>query len=122
MCLNDVSTENLACANTTVVWTLRSWVAAFGPTIWPSVRIQNSVFLLQTEPRLVFGVGFHQPLTLVTIIEFVGASIGIPSLGHDQDVVATTERIGKDGDGANVDIGIVAWGLTGRRTIEVPFR
>ncbi len=70
----------------------------------------------------MFGVGFHQPLTLMTIIEFVGASVGIPCLGHDQDVVATTERIGEDGDGANVDIGIVARGLTGRRTIKVPFR
>lgn len=122
MGLDNVSTEDLARADTAVVWSLRSWVSALGPAVWPSICVEDSVFLLQTKPGLMFGMGFHQPLTFMAIIEFVGASIRIPGFGHNQDVVATTERIGEDGAGANVDIGVLAGSLAGGRTIEVPFR
>ena len=121
MGLHDISAEHLASSNTTVVRALRGWIAALGPTIRPIVSPEDAVFLLQTKPRLVLGVRFHQPYGFVAIIELVWGSIGIPGLSHDQDVVATTERIGKDGYGADVHIGIVAWSLAGGRPVEVPF-
>ena len=58
----------------------------------------------------------------MTIVELVGAAVVVPGLAHDQDIIATTERIGKDGNRAKVDIGIIARSLTTRRPIEVPFR
>ena len=58
----------------------------------------------------------------MAVIEFVGATVMVPGLAHDEDIFATTERVGKDGHGAKVDIGIVTRSLATRRTIEIPFR
>lgn len=113
MSLDDVPAENFASANTAVVWSLRSWIATLGPAIWPSIRAKDGVLLLQTKPWLVLGISLHQPHGLVAVVVLVGGPIRIPGLGHDQDVVATSERIGEDGDGANVDIRVVAGRLTG---------
>ena len=49
----------------------------------------------------------------MTVVVLVRASIGIPSLAEDKDIWAKTEGIGIDGDGANVDIGVVTGCLTG---------
>ena len=57
----------------------------------------------------------------MAVVEFVRSSIVVPGLAHDEDVVATAERIGIHGNGAEVDIGVVAGGLAGRGAIEVPF-
>ena len=122
MGLDNVSTEDLAGADTAVIWSLRGWEATLGPAVWPSICVEDGVFLFQAKPRHMLGIGFHQPLTFMTIVVFVGGSIGIPGLGHHQDIVATTERIGEDGAGANADIGVLAGGLAGGRTIEIPFR
>jgi hypothetical protein len=67
------------------------------------------------------GVGLHQTVGIVTVVELVGASIGIPGLAKNEDVVTLTERIGVVGNGAKVDIGVVTGGLGSGRTIEVPF-
>lgn len=58
----------------------------------------------------------------MAVVKFVGASIWVPGLAHDDDVGFQTERIRVDGNGANVDIGVVACCLTGRRAIKVPLR
>lgn len=58
----------------------------------------------------------------MAVVELVGASIRVPGLAHDDDVGFQTEWIRVDGDGANVDIGVVTWSLTGRGAIEVPLR
>lgn len=47
----------------------------------------------------------------MAVVELVGGSIGIPGLTEDEDVVTETEGIGEDGDGAQVDIGVVTGGL-----------
>lgn len=113
MSLNNVSAEDLASTDTAVVWALGSGVASLGPAVWPAIRAKDRIFLFQTKPRLMLGIGLHQAFAFVSVVELVGGSIRIPGLGHDQDVVASTERIREDGDGANVDIGIVAWRLAG---------
>jgi hypothetical protein len=65
-------------------------------------------------------VGLHQLGSLVTVVELVGAPIRIPGLAQDEDVVPLAEGIREDGDGANVDIGVVAGRLAGGGTVEVP--
>ena len=119
---NDVTAEDLAGTDTAVVWSLRSRKTILRPAVWPVVGAKESVFLLETEPGLMLFVSVHQPSSLMTIIELVGAAVMVPGLAHDKDVVATTERIGEDGNGAKVDIRVIARSLTTRRSIEVPFR
>lgn len=114
MGLNDVSAEDFASANAAVIWSLRGWVAHLGPAIWPAIGTKDGVLLLKTKPRFVLGIGFHQPHGLMTVVELVGCSIRVPGLGQNKDVIATSERVGEDGAGANVDIGVVAWSLTSR--------
>lgn len=110
---DDISAVDFAGTNTTVIWSLRAREAALGPTIRPAIRAKKSVFLLETKPWLVLGIGLHQSSGFVTVIELVGASIGVPGLTQDQDILTATERIGKDGTRADVNIGVVPRGLTG---------
>ncbi len=122
MCLNDISAVNLPSAHTTVVWPLRSRESTLGPTIRPIKVIQKSILLLETEPDIVLCIGLHQPIGLMAVVVLVGASIGIPGLAQDKDVFAETEGVGIDGDGANVDVGVVTGSLTSGGAVEVPFR
>jgi hypothetical protein len=57
----------------------------------------------------------------VTEVELVGAAIGIPGLAEDEDVVTLAEGVGEDSAGTEVDIGVIAGGLAGGGTVEVPF-
>jgi hypothetical protein len=86
--LYNVTAVDSASANTAVVWALRARVAVLGPAVWPAVNTEQGVFLLKTKPDFVLGVGFHQACGLVAVVEFVGCSIRIPGLAHDQKVVA----------------------------------
>jgi len=120
VCLDDISAEDLSGTNTTVVWAL--WA---GETVcWPAVRsighIEKSVLLLQTEPWLVLLVGLHKLCALVTVVVLVWSSIGIPALGDHQDVWGAAKWIREDGDRAEVYVGVVSGGLTGRTSVEVP--
>lgn len=94
------------------------------PAKGPVVEVQKSVLLLQTEPRLVSGVLLHQLGALVSVVELVRSSIGHPALGQNEDIVAAlgAEGIGVNGNGLQVDIGVVARGLAGGGTVEVPLR
>jgi hypothetical protein len=65
-------------------------------------------------------MGLHQAGGIVTVVELVGASIGIPGLAENEDVVTLAEGVGEDGDGAEVDIGVVTGGLASGGTVEVP--
>jgi hypothetical protein len=56
----------------------------------------------------------------MTVVVLVGASIGIPGLAEDEDVVTLAEGVGVESNGAKVDIGVVTGGLVGGGTIEVP--
>lgn len=121
MSLDDVTAVDLAGTDTAVVGTLGTGETATGPAVGPSVSAEESVLLLETEPEALVGVGLHQTVGVVTVVELVGASIGIPGLAKNEDVVTLTERIGVVGNGAKVDIGVVTGGLGSGRTIEVPF-
>ena len=119
--LDNVSAVDPACPDTTVIRTLRTGETALGPAVWPTIRTQKSVFLLETEPEMVFGVGVHQSLGLMTVIELVGASIRIPCLAKNEDVLAATERVWVFRDRSDVDVRVITWRLASRRTVKVPF-
>lgn len=56
----------------------------------------------------------------MAVVGLVRGAVVVVGLGHDQDVVTTTEGVLENGSGAEVDIGVVAGGLVRRRAIEVP--
>ena len=111
--LDNVTAVDTAGADTAVVWALRGRVAVLGPAVWPTIQAKQGVFLLETKPDFVLGVGLHQPSGLVAVVEFVWRSIGIPGLAHDQDVGFQADGIRIHGNGADVDIRVVTRGLTG---------
>jgi hypothetical protein len=118
--LDDVTAVDLAGTDTAVVRALRTGETALGPAVGPTVGSQQGVFLLQTEPELVLGVGLHQLGSLVTVVELVGSAIGVPGLAEDEDVVTLPEGVGVDGNGADVDIGVVTGGLASGGAVKVP--
>lgn len=65
-------------------------------------------------------MGLHQLGRLVAVVVLVGGAIGVDALGEDEDVLAKAEGITEDRYGLEVDVGVLARGLAGRRTIEVP--
>jgi hypothetical protein len=119
--LDDITAVDLAGTDTAVVRTLGTGETATGPAVRPSISTEESVLLLQTEPEALTGVGLHQTVGFVTVVELVGASIGIPGLAEDEDVVTLAEGVGVVSDGAKVDIGVVTGSLVGGGTVKVPF-
>lgn len=120
MRLDNVTAVDLAGTDTAVVRTLGAGETALGPGVWPAVGAEDGVLLLQTEPELVLGVGVHQALGLVAVVELVGAAIGVPGLAEDEDVVTAAEGVREDGHGADVDVGVVTGGLAGGGAVKVP--
>jgi hypothetical protein len=118
--LDDVTAVDLAGTDTTVVRTLGTGETATGPAIRPPISTEESVLLLQTEPEALVSIGLHQTVGIVTVVILVGASIGVPGLTEDKDVVTLAEGVGVESDGAEVDIGVVTGGLGGGGTVEVP--
>lgn len=119
--LDDITAVDLAGTDTAVVGTLGTGETATGPAVRPPISAEESVLLLKTEPEALVGVGLHQTVGFVAVVELVGASIGIPGLAEDKDVVTLAEGVGVVCDGAKVDIGVVTGGLVGGGTVEVPF-
>lgn len=120
--LDDVSAKDLSGTNTTVVWTLGTGETVGRPAIRSIGHIEKSVLLLETEPWLVLLVGLHELGSFMAVVELVWSSIRVPALSNNQDVWVTTEGVGEDSNGSEVNIGVVAWCLASRATIEVPLR
>jgi hypothetical protein len=66
-------------------------------------------------------VCLHELGSLVTVVELVGSSIGIPTFGQDQNIWGATKRIREDSNRSEIDVRVVAWSLSSGGTIEVPF-
>lgn len=118
--LDDITAVDFAGTNTTVVGALGTRETTLGPSVRRSKLVKQGVLLLKTEPGLHVLVGLHELCALVAVVELVGGSIGVPALGENEDVVTATERVGEDGDGAEVDVRVTAGGLVGGRAVEVP--
>ena len=102
--LNDISAVDLASSYTTVVWSLRAWETLLGPAIRSAVKTKEGVFLLQTKPWLLLGIGLHEPGAVMTVVELVGCAIVVPTLAEYEDVIAATEGIGEDFNRSEVDV------------------
>jgi hypothetical protein len=119
--LDDVTAEDLAGTNTAVVWALWSGETVDWPSVWSVGHIKKGVFLLKTEPWLVFLVGLHELSSLVAVVELVWGSVGVPALAENEDVWGAADWVMEDGNGSEVDIRVVARCLPSRRTVKVPF-
>jgi hypothetical protein len=102
--LDEITAEDLAGADTTVVRALRSGESVLGPAERPAVDIEEGVLLLKTEPEALAGVGLHEEGSVVTEVEGVGLAIRHPGLAHDEDVGLAAEGVVVDSNGAKVDI------------------
>lgn len=102
--LDDISTVDLASSYTAVVWSLRSWETLLGPAIRSAVKTKEGVFLLETKPWLLLGIGLHETGAVMTVVELVGGAIVVPTLAEYENVIAATEGIGVDFDRSEVDV------------------
>ena len=121
VCLNDISAIDLASTHTAIVRSLWSRETTLRPAIRPTIKTQEGIFLLETKPGFLACIGFHEPSSFVAIVELVGGAIMVPCFTQDQDVLASTERIGVDRYRTEVNIRVVARGLAARGAVEVPF-
>jgi hypothetical protein len=55
MSLDEISGKDLAGSHSTVVRTLRSGETALGPTVRGTIRVEESVLLLESEPGFVLA-------------------------------------------------------------------
>lgn len=114
MRLDDITAEDLASADTTVIRALGSRVPVHGPPIWAIRHVKQGVLLLQAKPRLLGLVRLHQLRRLVAVVVLVWGSIRVPALAQNENVGVTTHWVGENGDGAEIDIRVATGGLTGR--------
>lgn len=120
VCLNNVSGENLAGTDTTVVRTLGSGETVLGPSDRVISLVEHGVLLLDSEPDDLLLVSAHKLGALMSVVELVGGTVVVPALGEDNDVLASSERIRVDGGGSEIDIRIVAGSLVCGGTVKVP--
>lgn len=118
--LDNVSAEDLAGTDTTVVRTLRSGETVLGPAVGPAVDVEEGVLLLETEPELLLLVLLHEDSGGVTEVVLVRLSVAHPGLTHDENVGSATEGVIVDRDRAKVDIRVVTRSLASRGTVKVP--
>lgn len=100
---------------------MRSGETTLGPTVRGTVSVEEGIFLFKTEPRNFLLGLLHHLRSVMAVVGFVWSAIVVVALGEYKDVITATEGIFEDGRRTEVDIGIVAWGLIGGRTIEVPY-
>src|SRR5437588_8549538 len=65
--LNNVTTVNLAGSDTAIVWSLRARETSLWPPVRVSIKVEESVLLLQSKPRLLVLMGLHNLRTLMTM-------------------------------------------------------
>jgi hypothetical protein len=119
--LDNVTAEDLAGADTTVVRALGAREAAHRPAVGPTVHVEEGILLLEAEPRLLLLVVRGELIAFVAVVVGVRRAVGIPALTDHQDVRGQTEGVWEDRHRAQVDVRVVARGLPGRRAIKVPF-
>ena len=102
--LDDISAVDLAGSYTTVVRSLRPRETLLGPAIRSAVKTEEGVFLLETKPWLLLGVGLHEAGAVMSVVELVGGAIVVPTLAEHENVIAATEWIGVDFDRSEVDV------------------
>jgi len=121
MSIHHITSKRLSSSITTVVRALGCRESILGPSVNPSKLVQHGVLLLKTEPGFLLLVLLHDEGGVVAEVVGVGLAVRHVGFAHDEDVVAAAEGVGVDGAGAEVDVGVVAWGLGGGGAVKVPF-
>ena len=68
MCLDDVSSVDFVGTDAAVIRPLRPWEAALRPAKGLSVNVEERVFLLNAEPRVLISRHIHQLFAFVAMI------------------------------------------------------
>jgi len=98
--LDEITRKDLSSSHPTVIRTLRTRESHLGPTIDLSIGIKQGVFLLETEPRFfVFG-GIHDFLTAGSVVGVIGGAVVVVTFAENEDVLAASEGVFKNGGGA----------------------
>ena len=74
--------------DTAVVRTLGTWETALWPTVGSTLVVEQSVLLLDTEPRDVLLDGVHCLFARVSVVCLYGDTLGVVALGEDEDIAA----------------------------------
>lgn len=122
MGLNDLTTDYLVSSDAAVVRTLWAWEAVFRPTEWPAVKVEESVLLLDTEPRILLLDGFHRQVRAIPLVRFCRRLITVVGITEHKFVVTTTERIVVNGHRIEINFTIRTIGLIRRAAIVCPRR
>jgi len=80
----------------------------------------QGVLLLNPEPGVHSFVLFHDLLALLPCVADLGLHLRGEALGKNHNIVPAPERVSEDLPGHDVDVGVLARGLLGRATVEVP--
>jgi len=118
--LNQVTSDDITGAGTTVVRSLRARETALGPAERPIVKVEEGVLLLKAEPGNVLLCQLHGLGRIMTEICLIGSAVAVVGGSENENVVTTAERVLVECDWTKQNIRIMTGGLVGGRTIEVP--
>jgi len=128
--ISNNSSEAVVGTDRAIVRALRSWVTIVGPSERPgrelSLSSDEGVFLLDSKPWLLVGSGVENFLGGGSEVGVgggkfsAGAISPLVGLGHDDDMVSTSEGISVVGDGLHDDLGVVSVSLVAGGAIVVP--
>ncbi len=117
--LHDFAARHLVAADAAVVRTLGSREPSLGPAQRTAV-LEEGVFLLNAEHRLLVGVLLGHGRTLVAGVGRVGRQVGQEDLAHDELVALVPQRVRAHEDRLQHTVRVVAGGLVSARTVESP--
>lgn len=99
---------------------MRARETTLGPAIRIAVNVEESIFLLKTEPGH-FILGLLKDLGgVVAEVGLVGGAVVVVGLAENKDVITATEGVLEDGSRSKVDVRIVTRGLVGGGAVKVP--
>ena len=117
---HDDGGERGSRTNTAVVRTLGTWKASLRPTEWLVIRIKEGVLLLEAEPGNIVLCQLHGLGRIMTEVCLIGGAVAIVGGSENDNIVTTAERILVERGWTKKNIRVMAGGLAGGRTIEVP--
>ncbi|KAG6557545.1 hypothetical protein Mapa_000819 [Marchantia paleacea] len=123
MSIDNITAPGLVYSYTAIVWSLRPWVAANGPTQRPlDFLLQQCIFLLEAIPWLFFthfdlGKDFSRSSTFVGWNRLPLWSVAV---ADHQNVVTPSKWISEDCLRVENDFAVLAWRLACAGSIIVP--
>ncbi len=120
MGFDNVSTKNFAGSDTAIVRSLGSGEAVLRPAKWVHIVVEQSILLLDAEPRLLVGGQLHRFQTRVAVVRFGWFLVVLVRVAKDESVVSQVERVPIDGHWIQIDVRVAAFCLISRATIVIP--